>query len=143
MHLDPKTPKKHTSNSKYVKGRKNIGGRGEEGGRVEKHEMRISAERGGIESGGGVSVCRSVDWNLRWREIEARGEESRGLGWAAAKLDLRSPHFRSRRCPFFKQREMGRLSGAAAMKHHVCPNFDAASWRVMNDAKRQKNWDWE
>ena len=80
MHLDPKSPKKHTSNSEDVKGRKNIGGRGgREGARVEKHEMRISAERGGIESGGGVSVCRSVDWNLRWREIEARGEE-RGVG---------------------------------------------------------------
>ena len=64
---------------KMSKGERILEEGGGGGGRVEKHEMRISAERGGIESGGGVSVCRSVDWNLRWREIEARGEE-RGVG---------------------------------------------------------------
>lgn len=74
-------------------------------GRTSNAHIGRRRERG---QRGWWGVFLSVDGNLRRREIEAtlRAEQGRAFvgGWAA-KLDLRSPHFRRRRCPFFKQRD--------------------------------------
>ena len=120
--------------------------------------MRISAGEGreDIEKEG----CRSVRPSSRSSLCLLESEMARNRGHAAAKrrdelgvgqcsarnsisarliFAVDAVHFSSRS----SAREAVTATAAAAMKHHVCPNFDAAS-RVMNDAceegtERQKN----